>query len=123
MAKWKDIVVKRPKNGWSKTECPNCLELGKRVKPYSLGVHLEEGVAKCHKCEWLEFDPKKKGNNTNYEKPIVTPPQDWQNHTELSDEAVKWFRSRGIGQQTIRDCKITFEVPSVFKNKSDKTAV
>lgn len=120
MAEWKNIVVKRPKSGWSKTECPNCRELGKRVKPYSLGVHLEDGIAKCHKCEWVAFDPNKNKSKNNYEKPIITPPQDWENHTNLSDAAVKWFRSRGIGQQTIKDCKITFEIPSVFKNKGDK---
>jgi twinkle protein len=120
MAKWSDINVKRPKSGWSKTECPNCKELGKRLKPYSLGVNLDKGVAKCHKCEWVAFDDKKNGKKVNYDKPIITPPQDWENHTTLSDQAVKWFRSRGIGQQTIKDCKITFEVPSVFKKGSDK---
>jgi len=120
MAKWSDINVKRPKSGWSKAECPNCKEIGKRVKPEALSVNLTEGVAKCHKCEWLAFDDKKKSKKFNYEKPIVTPPQDWENHTSLSDKVVKWFRLRGIGQQTIKDCKITFEVPSVFKEGSDK---
>ena len=120
MAKFKDIIVKRPKSGWSKAECPNCKEMGKRVKPEALGVHLVEGIAKCHKCDWVAFDDNKKGDKANYDKPIVTPPQDWENHTTLGDEAVKWFRGRGIGQQTIKDCKVTFEVPSVFKKGSGK---
>ena len=62
MAKFKDIIVKRPKSGWSKAECPNCKEMGKRVKPEALGVHLVEGIAKCHKCDWVAFDDNKKGD-------------------------------------------------------------
>lgn len=105
MIEWSQIDTKGKVNGAMKTTCPNCSHTRKKQKDPCLSVNLDKGCAKCWNCEeiaWrepLEFEQKE----------YVLPPQEWQNHTNISDKLVKWWASRGISQRTLLECKITEE--------------
>ncbi len=92
------IDVKGRRAGSVKTKCPQCN--GKT----DLSVNITEGVWKCHKakCGWsgtLKTKPLFK------KEPYVKP--EWQNITALDEKVVKWFKGRGISQQTLVQAKIT----------------
>lgn len=89
--------------GQEKTLCPNCSHDRKPAnrKEKCLSVNIDEGVYNCHNCAFrgtaaVVHVPKKE---------YVKPPE-WTNVTKLSNKAVKWFKDRGISQQTLIDAKI-----------------
>ena len=93
------IPVRR-REGSEKTICPKCSHTRKNRSEKCLSVNIDEGVYNCFHCGW-------KGNVKIYkaEKQYFRPV--WQNNTNLSDKAVKWFKDRGISQQTLIEMKIT----------------
>lgn len=86
------------------TKCPKCTGTRKKktAKDFSVRVTPECILYKCHHCgfEGSFFDDKD-DKDKNYVKPK------WQNVSSLSDGMVTWFKSRGIDQQTLMDCKVT----------------
>lgn len=80
-------------------------------------MNIDKGCAKCWNCEEISWrEPIKKD-----EREYVAPPQEWQNYTNLSDNLVKWWKARGISQQTLIECKITEEtifIPKVQKERN-----
>lgn len=115
MINWQDINLKNRTSGQFKTTCPACIDERTNKRDTSLSVNLDKGVAKCHYCEDVsirDYDKIKKPKD--YKLPV----QEWHNFTSLSDGMVKWFKSRGISQSTLMDCKITEEEyyqPSIQK--------
>lgn len=89
------IDIKGRTAGNFKTKCPKC---GGKT---DLSVNITKGIWKCHKprCGWTGTLYEKK-EKTEYVKPTFV------NHTPLSENAVKWFKSRGIGQSTLISAKI-----------------
>lgn len=113
MIDWKDISIGNKTSGEIKTICPLCSHTRKKKKDPCLSVNLDKGVGKCWNCEEISIREK-------YEiKQYKSPPQKWQNFTNLSDKLVKWFKNkRNISQKTLIDCKITEEIyyqPSLQK--------
>lgn len=92
------IDVKNRRAGNIKTKCPQCN--GKD----DLSVNISEGVWKCHKpkCGWTGT---LKTKALIKKEPYVIP--SWENHTNLDEKVVKWFKGRGISQQTLIQAKIT----------------
>ena len=103
MINWNDIKIKNNATGNIKTVCPACSHTRKKKNDPCLSVNIDKGVAKCWNCDEVSFKNRHEVNK--YE----LPPQNWANHTNLSDNMVKWLKSRGISQQTLIDCKITEE--------------
>ena len=81
-----------------KIYCPECLRMGKK-KDKSLSI--KAGVGTCHKCGSIFHKHVQRVEKREYVKP------EWNNKTDLSDAAVKWFESRKISQSTLKALKIT----------------
>ena len=104
MIEWNQIDIPSGKSGEVQTLCPACSHTRKKNKDRCLSVNVEKGVAKCHHCD--EFSIRDVVEKKEYKQ----PPQEWQNFTKLSDQVVKWFKDRGISQNTLIECRITEEV-------------
>lgn len=85
--------------------CPLCSEHRKPQNRKAKVMMLDwiRGLGTCNHCgEVIQLHTyKKKEEIRVYTKPI------WNNHTQLSDDVVKWFEGRGISQMTLRKTKIT----------------
>ena len=92
------IDIKSRKAGNIKTKCPQC---GGKT---DLSVNITEGIWKCHKpkCGWVGT---LKTKALIKKEPYVKP--EWINATSLDEKVVKWFKGRGISQQTLIQAKIT----------------
>lgn len=95
-----DVVFKQS-TGNESLVCPSCRNDRKKknMKPFSWD-HAK-GCGVCHHCQSTfvikkEYQPKKE-----YFKPV------FNNSTELSERAVKWFQGRGISQEVLNQSKIT----------------
>jgi twinkle protein len=100
-----DLTGKKPdRKGEVKTLCPNCSHTRKKKTDKCLGVNIETGVGQCWNCGSVAVRDKKR-NKISYD----LPPQKWGNHTNLSDNVVKFFKQRGISQKTLIECRITEE--------------
>jgi len=88
--------------GTVKVKCPKCSHDRKKKNDPCLSVNIDEGNYKCHNCDW-------KGHVSNkpvFEKKEYIIPV-YNNRTDLPKQVVDWFFTRGIGQQTLIDLKIT----------------
>lgn len=103
MIKWDDIDTKGKTSGNHKFVCPSCSHTRKKKSDPCLSVNLDKGVAKCWHCEEISI------RDYVEKKEYTLPPQDWVNHTFLTDKVVKWFAGRGISQKTLIACRVTEE--------------
>jgi twinkle protein len=80
--------------------CPECSNNRKNSKEKCLEYFPDTDSAYCFHCNttFFRYNPYKK------DKQYSVP--EWKNKTDLTDNALKWFESRMISQQTIRDLKI-----------------
>lgn len=83
--------------------CPVCSHLRKpknqKTKVFSWNHDKNQGY--CSHCQASFFIPKQIVEKKQYSKP------EWNNNTELTDKAVKYFESRKISQFVLRKLKIT----------------
>jgi len=85
-----------------KSICPICSENRKKNKDKCLSYNKEKETAFCHHCETSFVKYKHiEQNKKEYIKPK------WNNNTNLSDKIIKFFESRNISQQVIKNMKIT----------------
>jgi len=82
------------------TTCPQCSHTRKKKTQKCLSINLDKKVWRCNHCEWSGA-LKTQFSKPEYKKPI------FQNKTQLSEKAVKWFSSRGIGQDVLVKMKIS----------------
>lgn len=96
-----DIHVPMGKNtGEFQSTCPQCSHTRKKKTQKCLSVNLDKKVWHCNHCEWSGA-LRTQFSKPEYKKPI------FQNKTQLSEKAVKWFSSRGIGQDVLVKMKIS----------------
>jgi twinkle protein len=88
-------------SGEVQTTCPACSHTRKKKTDKCLSINLDKKNWYCHHCSWKGALPPDKMETKTYIKP------EWKNRTKLSDKVVEWFSSRGIGQQTLNDWKIS----------------
>lgn len=81
-------------------ECPECSASRKKSKTKDLEFYPESNSAYCFHCQssFHEYNPYVS------EKKYTVP--EWQNKTELTDKAVKWFNGRMISQETLTKMNI-----------------
>lgn len=108
MASFLDHGIRIPAHktaGTIKVKCPKCGNLPKHKGRNDLSVNISEGLWKCHSasCGWT--GSLNISNRTQVKKEYTRPV--WQNNTDLTDIAVKYFESRGIPQFTLRENKVT----------------
>jgi twinkle protein len=81
--------------------CPRCSNDRKKKKSRCMGVNIDSGMFHCFHCDWSGNIHKFKSmNEKKYNKPVL------RNNTKLSDKLVKWFKDRGISQNTLIKMKI-----------------
>ena len=98
-----------------KVKCPRCSESRKKKSERCLSVNIEEGIYNCFHCGWGGRVSERK----EVDKVYIIP--DLKNATEVSDNMLGWFRSRGIKQPTIVRNKITEKsewMPQVKKKRN-----
>lgn len=78
------------------TKCPQCSTDRKKKHVKCLGVNLDQGIFHCNHCGW-----KGTINERKYERPK------WENRTELPESIVEWFLKRNIGQDVLKEMKIS----------------
>jgi len=85
-------------SGQISVRCPKCSDDRKKKSVKCLTVNFELGWWKCNHCGWA-------GNLKKKQYAVPT----WDNRTDLPDVIVEWFVKRNIGQDVIREMKITHE--------------
>jgi twinkle protein len=105
---WDEVLSVTKKNtGTEKAQCPKCTEQRSNKRDRSLYVKHDSGVAKCFYCDRLGF---RESREVETVKNYTLPPQEWKNHTSLSDNLVKWaFEKRRISQPTLNHFEISEE--------------
>lgn len=88
--------------GQVKTRCPQCSETRKKKNDPCLSVNIDEGTYHCHNCGW-------KGGVSAREAKVYFKPIFNENHTNLPDKVVDWFKGRKIRQETCLFWKIGYE--------------
>ena len=86
--------------------CPLCSHKRQQqnTKKKCASYDWERGLGTCHNCDQvfqLHTYLRKGEIDKVYTKPV------FKNKTELSDKVVKWFESRGIGQNVLNNMRIT----------------
>lgn len=97
--------------------CPICSEHRKpqNQKQKVLMLDWDRGLGTCQHCSSVIqlHTYKRKTEIRVYAKPI------WNNKTDLSDDVVKWFESRGISQKTLRMAKVSQGLDVMPPKKGD----
>lgn len=100
------IELKSNRNS-QKLICPNCIKIGKtNIKDTCLSVNVSEGMYNCFKCGWKGCVKPKDMNFVKTEFQQVYKLPERKNMTKLTDEALKYFESRGIPQSVVLSNKI-----------------
>lgn len=95
------ILPSGRKSGEVHTVCPKCSHDRKKKTDKCLSVNMDKQSWFCHHCGWKgrHFEPEP--------VEIIYVKPEWKNKTQLSDNLVKWFESRGIRQKTLTDARIS----------------
>lgn len=95
------IDLKR-NSGEEQMTCPKCSHLRKKKSIKCFSWNIDKNVGRCNHCE-SSFIVKEEKHimSKEYFRPA------FNNKTDLSDNAVKWFQGRGISQNTLSHFKIT----------------
>lgn len=100
----KEYVVDANKANENAQVCPVCSEQRKNRKAKVFSYNATQGIGYCQHCGVKVVKKKEleKSNTAQYTRPK------WENHTELPDKVVEWFKTRGIGQNSLLDCRVTY---------------
>lgn len=83
----------------SKSLCPECSHTRKNKTEKCLSWDKDNNRGYCHNCNTAFFEYR-----PHEPKQFIIP--EWQNKTELSDKAVKYFESRMISQKVLVKMKV-----------------
>ena len=117
MKRYSDYKINCPDTGTGDflTLCPECSHTRKprNQKKKCLSVNLDKAVWMCFNCGWkghLEFTDEEKQEYAKLHTPVkqqYKPLEDKEkNINGLSDGIIKWFKSRGISEETLKLHKI-----------------
>ena len=81
--------------------CPICSHTRKKKNDKCASLDWGRGIGTCHHCG----DKFQLHTFVTSDRDYYRP--EWHNNTELSDNVIKWFESRGISQVTINRLKVT----------------
>lgn len=108
-------------HGNKKCFCPKCHDERSNQRDKSLSVNLETGEFLCHYCGWkghaiVEDDWEKEQRKEEWRrehgipqkrpKPVYKRPGP-KPQTQLSEKVLAWFKGRGIGEETLKACRVT----------------
>tara|TARA_R110002072_G_scaffold249594_1_gene408498 strand:+ start:1955 stop:3652 length:1698 start_codon:yes stop_codon:yes gene_type:complete len=95
------ILIKRT-SGQVKTKCPKCSQDRKKKSDPCLSVNIDTGVWNCHNCGWK--GGLKKNDYMNEVKYTIPTPKAIT--SKYSDGILKYFKERGISEETLLKNKI-----------------
>lgn len=95
----------RHSSGEEDTTCPQCSESRRNKRARCLSVNIDKGVWTCHHCGWSG------GLGTGEQsRPVITKtwrrPQYQPERISPSEEAVRWFATRGITKEVMERNRI-----------------
>lgn len=90
------------KQGENQMQCPECSQNRRKKHLKCFSYNFEKSAGYCSHCEttFVKYESKE-------QKEYVKP--QFENYTKLSDEAVKWFESRGISQKTLISANVVMK--------------
>jgi twinkle protein len=94
------------KSGHIKVFCPKCRDQRSNKRDRSLSVDLDNGVWKCHYCNWTSGLPRNNTSSLKYQKKEYTKPV-LKGSALMSEKALAWFAGRGISMNTLTAMKVT----------------
>lgn len=94
------IDVSNKTSGETKVICPKCSHTRKKTQDKCLSVNLDTGQFHCFNCEWKGSAMQREKEQKTYTLPV-------KNLTKLSDNALDWFKGRGVTQSTIMKFELT----------------
>ena len=89
------------KVGAQVSTCPLCSHDRKKKKDKCASLDWNRGLGSCHHCGKTFQLHTFVTSDREYVKP------EWRNNTDISDNAIKWFESRGISQETVKSAKVS----------------
>lgn len=110
-------TIDNKKDGENAMQCPVCTETRKHKNKKSFSWNNQKRTGYCHNCDsrFVEYKPLP-------EKKIFVQPK-IVNRTELSDKALEWFNSRGIGQETLKRMDIHSSMEFMPQTSCDRAVV
>jgi len=90
------IDIRKIKGSSGKTICPQCSHTRKKKDDPCLSVNVNEGVWNCHHCGW----------NGGLKQKIYKLPEVKEIKSKYSDSMIKYFRTRGISEETLKFMKV-----------------
>lgn len=95
------------RTGEVRVTCPQCSEQRKKKTERCLAVNTDEGVWNCHHCGWTGTLKESRGENVVSLKTAYRKPE-YQAPSNLPEEVLAWFSSRGISEQTLAKARIGY---------------
>jgi len=93
------------KSGNVSAICPACNATRKNKGAKSFSFDMSKGAGMCHNCDRSFVTAKE--FKVEYEKKEYVRPRKFENNTVLSDATLKYFESRRISAQTVKEMLIT----------------
>jgi twinkle protein len=104
------IDTKGKYSGVIKTVCPRCSATRKKTSDPSLSVNIDEGLYKCHHCQWKGTVAIQKYNRPEAKE------------TAPDDLLLQHFLKRGLSAETVKHFKVTQSIETMPQdNKPHKT--
>ena len=100
----------------SKTVCPECSHNRKNKTEKCLSWDKAKNRGYCHNCETAFFEYR-----PHEPKQFIIP--EWQNKTELSDKAVKYFEGRMISQTTLNKMRVYSDKEFMPQHKQETEVI
>lgn len=109
MKAWADYGIELPHGaaGEVDTTCPQCSAQRKKKRARCLSINVEKGVWNCAHCGWSGgLAEGGRQNEPHWRRPPLRPKP--LRLTDLPEQAVQWFRKRGISEQVLADNPVGF---------------
>ena len=103
------IDTKGKFSGIIKTACPRCAHQRKKSNDPCLSVNLDEGLYKCHHCQWKGTVVEQKYNRPE------------RAGDALDTQVYAYFTDRGIDYETVNQFRVTQSIEKMPDGKQHKT--
>lgn len=109
MKTWADYNIEIPHGaaGEVDTTCPQCSAQRKKKRARCLSINVDKGVWNCAHCGWSGgLAEGGRQNELHWRRPPLRPKP--LKLTDLPEQAVQWFKQRGITEQVLADNPVGF---------------
>jgi len=105
------------RSGENNILCPECNDDRKKKNAKSLSYNGEKGVGRCHHClaDFVEWKPQQEKKQYNI--------PEWKNKTQLTEQAAKWFRDRGVMDEVLNLMQVSSSTEWMPQTEKDRTVI